>query len=102
MLFAVPAVALYNILPSLFSHRYVSYARNKDEANLLAVEYKGSILFHCCRTIQPGDELMVWPSSKLLDHFSEAWAQQWLMKLNAAGKLNHLSFTSYTPDVCSY
>ncbi|KAM8730133.1 histone-lysine N-methyltransferase PRDM9 isoform 1-T1 [Acanthopagrus schlegelii] len=64
--------------------RYVSFSRNKDEANLLAVEYKGSILFHCCRTIHPGDELMVWPSRKLLDHFSEAWAQLWLMKLNAA------------------
>ncbi|XP_073345986.1 histone-lysine N-methyltransferase PRDM9 [Pagrus major] len=65
--------------------RYVSCARNKDEANLLAVEYKGSILFHCCRTIHPGDELTVWPSSKLLEHLSEDWAHLWLMKLNAAG-----------------
>uniref|UniRef100_A0A3Q3H1I2 PR domain zinc finger protein 1 n=1 Tax=Labrus bergylta TaxID=56723 RepID=A0A3Q3H1I2_9LABR len=57
--------------------RYVNFARNKDETNLLAVQYKGSILFHCCRTVSPGDELMVWPSSKLLDHFSEAWMQVW-------------------------
>ncbi|XP_071318149.1 histone-lysine N-methyltransferase PRDM9 [Trachinotus anak] len=64
--------------------RYVNCARNKDETNLLAVQYKGSILFHCCRTIQPGDELMVWPSSKLLTHFSEAWNQMWFMKLNSA------------------
>lgn len=63
--------------------RYVNCARNKDETNLLAVQYKGSILFHCCRTIHPGDELMVWPSSKLLDHFSEVWMQVWLMRLNA-------------------
>ncbi|KAM6964362.1 histone-lysine N-methyltransferase PRDM9 [Tautogolabrus adspersus] len=63
--------------------RYVNFARNKDETNLLAVQYKGSILFHCCRTVLPGDELMVWPSSKLLDHFSEAWMQVWLMRLNA-------------------
>ncbi|XP_034563224.1 histone-lysine N-methyltransferase PRDM9-like [Notolabrus celidotus] len=63
--------------------RYVNCARNKDETNLLAVQYKGSILFHCCRTVLPGDELMVWPSSKLLDHFSEAWTQMWLMRLNA-------------------
>ncbi|XP_070783117.1 histone-lysine N-methyltransferase PRDM9 [Enoplosus armatus] len=63
--------------------RYINCARNKDETNLLAVQYKGSILFHCCRTIHPGDELMVWPSSKLLAHFSEAWTQVWLMKLNA-------------------
>ncbi|XP_038591934.1 histone-lysine N-methyltransferase PRDM9-like [Micropterus salmoides] len=64
--------------------RYINCARNKDETNLLAVQYKGSILFHCCRTIHPGDELMVWPSSKLLTHFSDAWAQVWLMKLNTA------------------
>ncbi|XP_029311524.1 histone-lysine N-methyltransferase PRDM9 [Cottoperca gobio] len=63
--------------------RYVNCARNKDETNLLAVQYKGSILFHCCRTVHPGEELMVWPSSKFLSRFSEAWAQVWVMKLNA-------------------
>ncbi|XP_068161091.1 histone-lysine N-methyltransferase PRDM9 [Antennarius striatus] len=64
--------------------RYINCARNKEETNLLAVQYKDSILFHCCRSIQPGDELMVWPSNKLLSHFSETWAQVWLMKLKAA------------------
>ncbi|XP_069016324.1 histone-lysine N-methyltransferase PRDM9 [Embiotoca jacksoni] len=63
--------------------RYVNRARNRDETNLLAVQYKGSILFHCCRTIQTGDELMVWPSGKLLANFSDAWAQMRLLKLNA-------------------
>ncbi|XP_056286012.1 histone-lysine N-methyltransferase PRDM9-like [Pseudoliparis swirei] len=63
--------------------RYVNCARNKDETNLLAVQYKGSILFHCCRAIHPGDELMVWPSDKFLAQFSEAWRQVWVMKLNA-------------------
>ncbi|TNN84877.1 Histone-lysine N-methyltransferase PRDM9 [Liparis tanakae] len=63
--------------------RYVNCARNKDETNLLAVQYKGSILFHCCRVIHPGDELMVWPSDKFLAQFSEAWSQVWVMKLNA-------------------
>ncbi|XP_041818336.1 histone-lysine N-methyltransferase PRDM9-like [Chelmon rostratus] len=79
--------------------RYVNCARNKEETNLLAVQYKGSLLFHCCRTIQPGDELMVWPSSKLLTHFSDAWTQVWLMKLNAAG-----SNTSATSQIflCSH
>ncbi|KAF7668178.1 hypothetical protein LDENG_00028470 [Lucifuga dentata] len=63
--------------------RYVKCARNEDEKNLLAVQYKGSIIFHCCRTINPGDELMVWPSSNLLSRLSEAGTQIWLMKLNA-------------------
>ncbi|XP_071757977.2 histone-lysine N-methyltransferase PRDM9 isoform X1 [Centroberyx gerrardi] len=61
--------------------RYVNCARNEDEKNLLAVQYKDSVLFHCCRTIHPGDELMVWPSSKLLTRLSEAWTQIWFMKL---------------------
>ncbi|KAL6094590.1 uncharacterized protein ACO6RY_15965 [Pungitius sinensis] len=63
--------------------RYINYARNKDETNLLAVQYKGSILFHCCRAIRPGDELTVWPSAAFQDRFSEAWSQVWVMKLNA-------------------
>uniref|UniRef100_A0A3Q3X8X7 PR domain zinc finger protein 1 n=1 Tax=Mola mola TaxID=94237 RepID=A0A3Q3X8X7_MOLML len=49
--------------------RYINCARNRDETNLLAVQYKDSILFHCCRSIHPGDELMVWPSSKFLTNF---------------------------------
>uniref|UniRef100_A0A8D3DPZ8 Uncharacterized protein n=1 Tax=Scophthalmus maximus TaxID=52904 RepID=A0A8D3DPZ8_SCOMX len=44
--------------------RYVNCARDKDETNLLAVPYKGSLLYHCCRAINPGDELMVWPSKE--------------------------------------
>ncbi|XP_058476806.1 histone-lysine N-methyltransferase PRDM9 [Solea solea] len=63
--------------------RYVNCARVKDESNLLAVQFKGSILFHCCRTIHPGDELMVWPSDNLLAHFSESWNQLWFMKLKS-------------------
>nr|XP_020480995.1 zinc finger protein 271-like isoform X1 [Monopterus albus]XP_020480997.1 zinc finger protein 271-like isoform X1 [Monopterus albus]XP_020480998.1 zinc finger protein 271-like isoform X1 [Monopterus albus]XP_020480999.1 zinc finger protein 271-like isoform X1 [Monopterus albus]XP_020481000.1 zinc finger protein 271-like isoform X1 [Monopterus albus] len=64
--------------------RYVNFARNREEANLLAVQYKGSILFHCCRPIHPGDELLLWPSSKLLSHFSEAWNQVFFMKQKTA------------------
>lgn len=55
--------------------------------NLLAVQYRGSILFHCCRTISPGDELLVWPSRQLLQLFSATWTQVWLMRLNARGDL---------------
>uniref|UniRef100_A0A146ZZN3 Histone-lysine N-methyltransferase PRDM9-like n=1 Tax=Fundulus heteroclitus TaxID=8078 RepID=A0A146ZZN3_FUNHE len=62
--------------------RYVNFARNKDEANLLAVQYKGSILFHCCRAIQIGDELTVWPSDKLLAHLSKDWSKMLYLKMN--------------------
>ncbi|XP_041830044.1 histone-lysine N-methyltransferase PRDM9-like isoform X2 [Melanotaenia boesemani] len=66
--------------------RYVNFARNKEETNLLAVQYKGSILFHCCRTIHTGDELMVWPSRKLLTQSSEPWNQKWFLQLNTAAE----------------
>ncbi|KAM4715054.1 histone-lysine N-methyltransferase PRDM9-like isoform 2-T2 [Anableps anableps] len=62
--------------------RYVNFARSKDEANLLAVQYKGSILFHCCRAIQTGDELTVWPSSKLHAHLSKDWTEMLSLKMS--------------------
>ncbi|RVE59923.1 hypothetical protein OJAV_G00192670 [Oryzias javanicus] len=74
--------------------RYITFARSKEETNLLAVQYNGSILYHCCRTIHTGDELTVWPSNKLLSHFSKAWTQMWLSKLNAAVAENDTSATS--------
>ncbi|MEQ2158491.1 hypothetical protein GOODEAATRI_012874 [Goodea atripinnis] len=61
--------------------QYVNFARNKDEANLLAVQYKGSILFHCCRAVPTGDELTVWPSSQLLAHLSRDWTEMLRHKL---------------------
>uniref|UniRef100_A0A3Q2YCV5 PR domain containing 9 n=1 Tax=Hippocampus comes TaxID=109280 RepID=A0A3Q2YCV5_HIPCM len=64
--------------------RYVKRARSRDESNLLAVQYKGSILYHCCRSVNAGEELLVWPSGKLLTRFSDAWTQIWLTKLQTA------------------
>ncbi|XP_072312378.1 histone-lysine N-methyltransferase PRDM9 [Eucyclogobius newberryi] len=63
--------------------RYVNSARNKEEANLIAVQYKGSILFHCGGTVHAGDELLVWPSSQMLNNFSEAWTLFWCSRLNS-------------------
>lgn len=75
---------LFHLHP-LFAHRYVTCARNKDESNLLAVEYNSIVLFHCSRTINPGDELLVWPSSKLLAHFTDIWSQVWFSRANGTG-----------------
>lgn len=65
--------------------RYVVCARNGEESNLLAVVYSGIILFHCCRAINPGDELLVWPSSKLLAQFTDVWTQVWFSRVNGTG-----------------
>ena len=78
-------------------------ARNQEETNLLAVQYKGSILFHCCRTIQPGDELVWWPSAGLVSRLSEAWSHMWLRKLCPTGEggsywgKTYLLVVTYTP-----
>ncbi|XP_077595050.1 histone-lysine N-methyltransferase PRDM9-like isoform X1 [Stigmatopora nigra] len=68
--------------------RYVNRARNRDESNMLAVQYKDSILYHCCRSVQAGDELLVWPGGKLLAHFSDAWRQMWLTKFQTVERIS--------------
>ncbi|XP_061665291.1 histone-lysine N-methyltransferase PRDM9 isoform X2 [Syngnathoides biaculeatus] len=68
--------------------RYVNRARSRDESNLLAVQYKGSILYHCRRIVHAGDELLVWPSDKMLARFSDAWTQMWLTKVESAESIS--------------
>ncbi|XP_052080008.1 zinc finger protein 665-like [Mytilus californianus] len=40
--------------------RYVNCARNEDEQNLIAYQYKGDIYYRCFKDIEPGNELLVW------------------------------------------
>ncbi|KAB5555911.1 hypothetical protein PHYPO_G00039560 [Pangasianodon hypophthalmus] len=40
--------------------RYVNCARNEEEQNLVAFQYRGGILYRCCQPIKPGQELLVW------------------------------------------
>ncbi|XP_062858777.1 histone-lysine N-methyltransferase PRDM9-like isoform X2 [Trichomycterus rosablanca] len=40
--------------------RYVNCARNEEEQNLLASQFRGGILYRCCRPIESGQELLVW------------------------------------------
>ncbi|KAJ8355146.1 hypothetical protein AAFF_G00090620 [Aldrovandia affinis] len=40
--------------------RYVNCARNEEEQNLVAFQYRGSILYRCFKPILPGLELLVW------------------------------------------
>lgn len=70
--------------------RYVNCARNEEERNLLVVQYRERVLFHCCRSIHQGDELMVWPSKTYLSQISEAWNQIWLKKCTPTVLENNL------------
>ncbi|MCJ8734516.1 hypothetical protein PDJAM_G00236560 [Pangasius djambal] len=40
--------------------RYVNCSRNDEEQNLVAFQYRGGILYRCCRPVEPGQELLVW------------------------------------------
>ncbi|XP_031419489.1 zinc finger protein 709-like isoform X3 [Clupea harengus] len=40
--------------------RYVNCARDGEEQNLVAFQYRGGIVYRCCKPIAPGEELLVW------------------------------------------
>ncbi|KAK6299268.1 hypothetical protein J4Q44_G00307780 [Coregonus suidteri] len=40
--------------------RYVNCARREEEQNLVAFQYRGEILYRCCKPIAVGEELLVW------------------------------------------
>ncbi|KAK6298042.1 hypothetical protein J4Q44_G00310970 [Coregonus suidteri] len=40
--------------------RYVNCARSEEEQNLVAFQYRGGILYRCCKPIAVGEELLVW------------------------------------------
>ncbi|XP_060799622.1 histone-lysine N-methyltransferase PRDM9-like [Neoarius graeffei] len=52
--------------------RYVNCARNDDEQNLVAFQYRGAILYRCCRPINPGQELLVWYEEEYIKELSPA------------------------------
>nr|XP_046180630.1 histone-lysine N-methyltransferase PRDM9-like isoform X2 [Oncorhynchus gorbuscha] len=40
--------------------RYVNCARGEEEQNLVSFQYRGGILYRCCKPIAVGEELLVW------------------------------------------
>lgn len=40
--------------------RFVNCARNEDEQNLIAFQYRGEIYYRSFKVIEPGMELLVW------------------------------------------
>ncbi|XP_020316183.1 histone-lysine N-methyltransferase PRDM9 isoform X3 [Oncorhynchus kisutch] len=60
--------------------RYVNCARNEEEGNLIALQYRGIVFFHCCRSIPPGDEFLFWPGGRFIERFRDPSDQIWLRK----------------------
>ncbi|XP_060784375.1 histone-lysine N-methyltransferase PRDM9-like isoform X1 [Neoarius graeffei] len=60
--------------------RYVNCARNDEEQNLVAFQYRGGILYRCCRPINPEQELLVWYDEEYAKELSPVFHKLWNKK----------------------
>ncbi|XP_060780245.1 histone-lysine N-methyltransferase PRDM9-like isoform X2 [Neoarius graeffei] len=63
--------------------RYVNCARNDDEQNLVAFQYRGGIIYRCCRPIKPGQELLVWYEEEYAQDLGITFDYLWSKKCSA-------------------
>lgn len=83
--------------------RYVNCARNEEEQNLVAFQYRGGIFFRCCQPINPGQELLMWYKDDYGKDLGLPFDYLWKMKCTSNGYVQ-LWFilqlpTSYQPAV---
>ncbi|MCJ8732142.1 hypothetical protein PDJAM_G00207520 [Pangasius djambal] len=67
--------------------RYVNCARNEEEQNLVAFNFRGGILYRCCRPINPGQELLVWYEEDYAKDLGHTFDCLWNKKCSANGKV---------------
>ncbi|KAJ8391179.1 hypothetical protein AAFF_G00096080 [Aldrovandia affinis] len=65
--------------------RYVNCARNEEEQNLVAFQYRGSILYRCFKPILPGRELLVWYGEEYAKDLGITFDYLWSNKCSAKG-----------------
>ncbi|KAJ8358173.1 hypothetical protein AAFF_G00028100 [Aldrovandia affinis] len=83
--------------------RYVNCARNEEEQNLVAFQYRGSILYCCFKPILPGHELLVWYGEEYAKHLGITFDCLWSNKCSAkGGKRVSSEFFSCTQCPLSY
>lgn len=74
------------------SLRYVNCAHNDEEQNLVAFQYRGEILYRCCRPIDPGQELLMWYEEEYPKDQGPTFAYLWNQKCSANGKVQTSDF----------
>ncbi|XP_058876519.1 histone-lysine N-methyltransferase PRDM9-like [Acipenser ruthenus] len=57
--------------------RYVNCARNEEEQNLVAFQYKGEIYYRSCKPIPPRCELLVWYGDEYGRELGIRWDLMW-------------------------
>ena len=67
------------------SVRYVNCARNEEEQNLVAFQYRGGILYRCCKPIAVGEELLVWYGEEYARDLGIIFDFLWDRKSSARG-----------------
>ncbi|XP_060782178.1 zinc finger protein ZFP2-like [Neoarius graeffei] len=80
--------------------RYVNCARIDKEQNLVAFQYRGGILYRCCRPINPGQELLVWYDEEYAKDLSVVFDYLWNKKCSPNeinDSLLHVSLCSLCP-----
>ncbi|XP_063049327.1 histone-lysine N-methyltransferase PRDM9-like isoform X1 [Engraulis encrasicolus] len=63
--------------------RYVNCARNGEEQNLVAFQYRGGIVYRCCRPVVPGEELLVWYGDDYAKELGITFDYLWDVKSSA-------------------
>ncbi|KAM5291614.1 histone-lysine N-methyltransferase PRDM9-like [Glossophaga mutica] len=63
--------------------RYVNCARDDEEQNLVAFQYRGQIFYRTCRVIRPGCELLVWHRDEYGQELGSKWGKKWKKELAA-------------------
>ncbi|KAK3522609.1 hypothetical protein QTP86_027162 [Hemibagrus guttatus] len=71
--------------------RYVNCARHDGEQNLVAFQYRGGILYRCCRPIKPGQELLLWYEENYARNLGPAFHHIWNKKCSSKGKGRELA-----------
>ncbi|KAJ8391811.1 hypothetical protein AAFF_G00085830 [Aldrovandia affinis] len=73
-------------------HKFIEHARlrsiycgNEEEQNLVAFQYRGSILYRCFKPILPGRELLVWHGEEYAKDLGITFDYLWSNKCSAKG-----------------
>uniref|UniRef100_A0AAY5K7R8 PR domain containing 9 n=1 Tax=Esox lucius TaxID=8010 RepID=A0AAY5K7R8_ESOLU len=80
--------------------RYVNCARNEEEQNLVAFQYRGGILYRCCKPIAVGDELLVWYGEEYARDLGIVFDYIWDKKSSANDVNESSKFQIYSCPGC--
>ena len=65
--------------------RYVNCARHEEEQNLVAFQYRGGVVYRCCRDVVKGEELLVWYGDDYAKELGIIFDKMWDKKSSVKG-----------------